>query len=99
VSFAGLVLSILVGMLAGGLAGLALKRAGYRRRWDVVLGLAGGVAGSGSFLALGGSPETGVLAMAVMACAGGAIPIVLSAGLGLQLPGTSTFPSGTGGIT
>ncbi len=38
---------VLVGLLVGLVAGLVTKAGGYGRRWDVLLALAGSVAGSG----------------------------------------------------
>jgi len=45
-------------------------------RWDIILGLVGSIGGSWIFLALGVSPEAGMVTMAVVAFVGAAIPIV-----------------------
>jgi uncharacterized membrane protein YeaQ/YmgE (transglycosylase-associated protein family) len=67
---------VLVGVLAGVLAGYVMKRGGYGMRWDIILGLVGSVAGSWIFWALSVSPGAGLLALAVVAFIGAAIPIV-----------------------
>ena len=71
-SFTMFVTWVLAGLLAGVLAGLVMKRGGYGLRWDIILGLVG----SWIFLALGISPEAGMLTTAVVAFVGAAIPIV-----------------------
>jgi uncharacterized membrane protein YeaQ/YmgE (transglycosylase-associated protein family) len=71
------VMWVLVGLLVGVLAGFAMKRGGYGRREDVILGLVGSVVGGRIFLALGVSPEAGVVAVALVAFIGAAILIVL----------------------
>lgn len=64
------------GLLAGGLAGLAIKDGGYGLVWNLVLGLAGGSAASVILWSLGGlSPGTGILATAVVAFLGGALVV------------------------
>jgi len=65
-----------VGVLAGVLAGYVMKRGGYGMRWDIILGLVGSVVGSWIFWALSVSPGAGLLALAVVAFIGAAIPIV-----------------------
>jgi uncharacterized membrane protein YeaQ/YmgE (transglycosylase-associated protein family) len=61
---------VLVGLLAGWLAGLVMKPGGYGLRWDIILGLVGSILGSGFFWALNGSPEAGLGVVAVVALAG-----------------------------
>ncbi len=67
---------VLVGLLAGWLAGFVMDRGGYGLRGDIILGVIGSIVGSGIFWALAGSPETGMVTMAVVAFVGAAIPIV-----------------------
>jgi uncharacterized membrane protein YeaQ/YmgE (transglycosylase-associated protein family) len=67
---------VLVGVFAGVLAGYVMKRGGYGMRWDIILGLVGSVVGSWIFWALSVSPGAGLLALAVVAFIGAAIPIV-----------------------
>ncbi len=66
----------LVGLLAGLLAGFVMKRGGYGLRGDLLLGLVGSFVGGWIFWALGISPGAGMLAVAVVAFVGAAIPIV-----------------------
>jgi uncharacterized membrane protein YeaQ/YmgE (transglycosylase-associated protein family) len=67
---------VFVGVLAGVLAGYVIKRGGYGMRWDIILGLVGSVAESWIFWALRVSPGSGLIALAVVAFIGAAIPIV-----------------------
>ena len=67
---------VLVGVLAGWLAGYLMERGGYGLRWDMILGLAGSAVGSWILAAVGISPAAGVAAVAVVAFAGAAILIV-----------------------
>ena len=71
-----LVMWILVGLLAGLLAGGVMKRGGYGLRWDILLGLAGSIVGSWIFGALRVSPDAGMVAVAVVGFVGAAILIV-----------------------
>lgn len=75
-SFAMFVSWILVGGLAGVLAGVVMERGGYGLRWDIMLGVVGSTVGSWIFLALGISPDAGMATLAVVAFVGAAIPIV-----------------------
>ncbi len=75
-SFAMFVTWVLVGALAGVLAGLVMKRGGYGLKKDIFLGLAGSIGASWIFRAVGLFPEAGILVMAVVASIGAAIPIV-----------------------
>ncbi len=70
------VMWLLGGVLAGGLAGLALKRGGYGVIGDILLGLGGGVVGSWIFRALGIFPDAGLFALVVVAFVGAAGVIV-----------------------
>src|SRR2546430_16541650 len=67
---------VLVGVLAGVLAPLVMKRGGYGLQKDIFLGLAGSIGASWIFRAVGGFPEAGIGAMVVVAAIGAAIPIV-----------------------
>jgi uncharacterized membrane protein YeaQ/YmgE (transglycosylase-associated protein family) len=69
--------SVLVGLLAGWLAGFVITDGGYGLVWNLILGLAGSGAASVIFWVLGGgSPGTATLATAVVAFAGAALVIV-----------------------
>lgn len=70
------VMWVLVGLLAGGLAGFSMKGGGYGLRADVVLGLVGGLVGGAIFWVLGIAPEAGMVAVAIAAFGGAATLIV-----------------------
>jgi uncharacterized membrane protein YeaQ/YmgE (transglycosylase-associated protein family) len=75
-SFVMFVTWVLVGLLAGVLAGLLMKRGGHGLKRDVTLGLVGSIGASWIFRGLiysGG----GVFTSVVVACIGAAIPIVV----------------------
>ena len=74
-SFTMFVTWVLVGVLAGVLAGLVMKRGGYGLRTDIILGLVGAIGGSWIFRAFGVFPGAGIVAMAIVAAVGAAIPI------------------------
>jgi uncharacterized membrane protein YeaQ/YmgE (transglycosylase-associated protein family) len=67
---------VLVGVLAGWLAGYVMKRGGYGLRWDIILGLAGSAVGSLVFWAHGVSPGAGLVLVAGFAFVGAAMAIV-----------------------
>jgi uncharacterized membrane protein YeaQ/YmgE (transglycosylase-associated protein family) len=75
-SFAMFVSWVLVGALAGVLAGFVMKRGGYGLKRDLIFGLAGSIGGSWLFRSLGVFPGAGMAAMVVVAFIGAAIPIV-----------------------
>ena len=75
-SFTMFVTWVLVGVLAGVLAPLVMKRGGYGLKNDIFLGLAGSIGASWIFRAVGVFPEAGIAAMLVVAVIGAAIPIV-----------------------
>jgi uncharacterized membrane protein YeaQ/YmgE (transglycosylase-associated protein family) len=75
-SFAMFVTWVLVGVLAGVLAGFVMKRGGYGLKTDVILGLVGSIGGSWIFRAVGVFPGAGIVAMAFVAFIGAAILIV-----------------------
>jgi len=68
--------SVLVGLMAGGLAGFMMKGGGYGLITDISLGLGGSIIGSWIFQALGISPGTGWSTMVVVASVGAAIMMV-----------------------
>jgi uncharacterized membrane protein YeaQ/YmgE (transglycosylase-associated protein family) len=75
-SFAMFVTWVLVGVLAGVLAPLVMKRGGYGLKKDIILGLVGSIGGSWIFRAVGVFPEAGIGAMAVVASVAAAMPII-----------------------
>jgi uncharacterized membrane protein YeaQ/YmgE (transglycosylase-associated protein family) len=75
-SFAMVVSLVLVGVLAGWLAGFVMQRGGYGLRWDIILGVVGSIVASWISLAFGISPGAGIVTMGVVAFLGAAIPIV-----------------------
>jgi len=75
-SFTMFVTWVLVGVLGGLLAGVVMKRGGYGLKTDIILGLVGAIGGSWIFRAVGVFPDAGIVAMAVVAAIGAAIPIV-----------------------
>ncbi len=67
---------VLVGLLAGLLAGLVMKRGGYGLKRDITLALVGSIGGSVLLRTLGVFTDAGIIAVAVVAFIGAAIPIV-----------------------
>ncbi len=67
-----LVTWLLVGLVAGGLAGFLIRPGGYGWRADLLLGLGGSLVGTVIFHALALTPEAGWLGMALVAFAGAA---------------------------
>src|SRR5438093_7549746 len=67
---------VLAGVVAGVLAGLAMKRGGYGLKKDVIFGLVGAIGLSWIFRAVGLFPQAGIVAMAFVAAVGAVIPIV-----------------------
>ncbi len=67
---------VLVGLVAGRLAGFVMKGGGYGLKGDLILGLVGSILGSWLFWALGVSPGAGLFALVVVAFIGAAIAIV-----------------------
>jgi len=66
---------VLVGLVAGWLAGYVMKGGGYGLTGDLILGLVGSIVGSWIFWALGFSPGTGLFALVVVAFLGSAAVI------------------------
>ena len=70
-SLAMVATSVLVGLMAGWLAGRIMKDGGYGLKEDMVLGLVGSVAGGWIFRTMGVSPEAGMAMLVVVAFGGG----------------------------
>ena len=68
--------SVLVGLIAGWLAGIVMKGGSYGLKGDICLGLGGSTMGSWIFQALGVSPEAGWFATVVVAFVGAVSVIV-----------------------
>lgn len=68
---------VLVGLMAGGLAGFIMQAGGRGLTGDLILGLVGSILGSWLFWALGVSPGAGLFALVVVAFIGAAIAIVV----------------------
>jgi uncharacterized membrane protein YeaQ/YmgE (transglycosylase-associated protein family) len=67
---------VLVGLMAGWLAGRIMKDGGYGLKEDMVLGLVGSIAGGWIFRTMGVSPEAGMAVLVVVAFGGAALMIV-----------------------
>jgi uncharacterized membrane protein YeaQ/YmgE (transglycosylase-associated protein family) len=67
---------VLVGLMAGWLAGFVMKSGGYGLRGDLILGLVGSLVGSWLFWALEVSPSAGLFVLGVVAFLGASIAIV-----------------------
>ena len=67
---------VVVGVLAGGLAGFAMKGGGYGLIGDMGLGLVGSVAGGWIFRALGVSAGGGIVPTECVALVGAVIVVV-----------------------
>ncbi len=67
---------VLVGLVAGRMAGFVMKDGSYGLKGDLILGLVGSIVGSWLFWTLGISPDAGVFALVVVAFIGAAIAIV-----------------------
>jgi len=67
---------VLVGLIAGWLAGFMMKGGGYGLLWDLSLGLGGSLIGGWIFQTLGNSPGAGWFTMVVVAFVGAVILIV-----------------------
>ena len=75
-NFAMIATSVLVGLIAGWLAGRVMKDGGYGLKGDIVLGLVGSILGSLLFQALGVSPDAGIALLVIVAFVGAAVVIV-----------------------
>jgi uncharacterized membrane protein YeaQ/YmgE (transglycosylase-associated protein family) len=74
----GLLYSIVVGLVAGWLAGQVMKGGGYGALMDIILGLLGGVIGGWLFGALGIWPGGGIVGAIVVAFVGAVILVAIS---------------------
>jgi uncharacterized membrane protein YeaQ/YmgE (transglycosylase-associated protein family) len=70
--------SILVGLVAGWLAGQVMKGGGYGVLMDIVLGLLGGIIGGWVFGALGIWPAGGIVGSIVVSFVGAVILVGLT---------------------
>ena len=70
--------SIIVGLIAGWLAGQVMKGGGYGIVMDIVLGLLGGIIGGWVFGSLGIGQGAGVVGSIVVAFVGAVILVALS---------------------
>jgi len=68
---------VVVGLMAGWLAGIVMRGGGYGRIGDLVLGLIGSIVGSVIFRGLEISPGAGTFVLGVVAFVGAAIAIVV----------------------
>ena len=73
-----MIYSIVVGLIAGWLAGQVMRGGGYGILVDIVLGLVGGVIGGWLFGALGVSLGGGVIGSILVAFVGAVILVALS---------------------
>lgn len=70
------VMWVLVAVLAGLVAEYAMKRGGYGLGWDIALGLTGSIVVSWIFHSRWGSPDPGMVVLAIVAAVGAAGLIV-----------------------
>ena len=75
-SFSMFVTWVLLGVLAGVVAGLVVKRGGYGLKNDIILGLVGSIGAGWIFRAVGVFPEAGIVATAFVAFVGAAVLLV-----------------------
>jgi len=73
-----LVYSLIVGVIAGWLAGQVMKGGGYGMVMDLVLGILGGIVGGWLFGALGIWPAGGMLGAIIVAFVGAVVLIAIS---------------------
>jgi uncharacterized membrane protein YeaQ/YmgE (transglycosylase-associated protein family) len=73
----GLISWILIGLVAGWLAGKAMKGRGFGPLVDIVVGIIGAVIGGWVFGRMGGFPFGGLIGTIIMAFAGSAIFLLL----------------------
>jgi uncharacterized membrane protein YeaQ/YmgE (transglycosylase-associated protein family) len=73
-----MIYSILVGLIAGWLAGQVMKGGGYGVLMDIVLGLLGGIVGGWVFGSLGLWPGGGIVGSIVVAFVGAVILVGIS---------------------
>jgi uncharacterized membrane protein YeaQ/YmgE (transglycosylase-associated protein family) len=73
-----MIYSILVGLIAGWLAGQVMKGGGYGVLMDIVLGLVGGIIGGWVFGSLGIWPAGGIVGSIVVSFVGAVILVGLT---------------------
>jgi uncharacterized membrane protein YeaQ/YmgE (transglycosylase-associated protein family) len=73
-----MIYSIIVGLVAGWLAGQVMKGGGYGVLMDIVLGLLGGIIGGWLFGALGIWPAGGVVGSILVSFVGAVILVALA---------------------
>ncbi|RPH99061.1 MAG: GlsB/YeaQ/YmgE family stress response membrane protein [Zetaproteobacteria bacterium] len=66
---------VVVGLLAGWVAGYVMKEGGYGLRGDLILGVAGSIVGGWLFSVLRISPDAGLVALIIIAFIGGTAAI------------------------
>jgi uncharacterized membrane protein YeaQ/YmgE (transglycosylase-associated protein family) len=69
------VMWVVVGLLAGWVAGYTMKEGGYGLKGDLILGVVGSVVGGWLFLVLRISPDAGLIALITIAFIGGTAAI------------------------
>ena len=70
--------TIVVGIIAGWLAGVVMKGGGYGVIWDLILGIAGAVIGGWIFGYAGASAGGGIIGSIVVATIGAVVLIFIS---------------------
>ena len=70
--------AILVGLIAGWLAGQVMKGGGYGVLVDIILGILGGIVGSWLFTALGIWPGGGIVGSIIVSFVGAVILVAIS---------------------
>jgi uncharacterized membrane protein YeaQ/YmgE (transglycosylase-associated protein family) len=73
-----MIYSIIVGLIAGWLAGQVMKGGGYGVLMDIVLGLLGGIVGGWLFGSLGVWPGGGIVGSIVVSFVGAVILVAVS---------------------
>lgn len=73
-----MIYSIIVGLIAGWLAGQVMKGGGYGPLMDIVLGLLGGIIGGWLFLSLGIWPGAGLVGSIIVSFIGAVILVALT---------------------
>jgi uncharacterized membrane protein YeaQ/YmgE (transglycosylase-associated protein family) len=73
-----MIYSIIVGLIAGWLAGQVMKGGGYGILMDIILGLLGGVIGGWIFGALGIWPNAGILGSIIVSFVGAVVLVAIS---------------------
>lgn len=69
---------IVVGLIAGWLAGMVMKGSGYGIVADIVLGIVGGIVGGWLFGSIAGREPTGLIGSIVVAAIGAIILVFIS---------------------